>query len=540
MECNKDEALRARQIAEARMQKGEFVDALKFANKAKKLYPLVESITQILTICEVHNAAQKKLSTSHMDWYAILQIERLADEATVKKQYRKLALLLHPDKNKFAGAEAAFKLIGQANGVLSDQEKRSSYDKLGASVRGATATTSHHCSNGNVFTPKHDANAMKKNSNSHHNSNVNVFAAKYDANATNQKNSYPNSTGFNNQAGQMTFWTSCPQCNTKYQYSMLPFNPTVFCQQCLKSFEARVISSGYQGVSPSMQNEAQMHGPPKSASESTGGKSLGREYAGTFVQPNPMPMKRCAAGVSAHHEGEKNKDGCVPASKGMKSQTSKKVGSKKGRRSAPDSSESFEASSGDDPSRPNSNANGNGNVFASKHNANGQNYQKNTSVSHQYPTGDVLTAKHDAKATEYRKSSDLNMTGFNHQAGQKTFWTSCQHCNAKFQFCIPFVNATLRCTKCSKTFKARAIPPVNIQKEASVHGPSKSASESIGGKPLSGEHAGTFARSNPVSMKKCVSGVGASRGPQASQNVGSKRVRQSAQDSGKSFRARKC
>ncbi|KAG4910443.1 hypothetical protein JHK87_056559 [Glycine soja] len=39
---------------------------------------------QILTICEVHNAAQKKLSNER-DWYAILQIERLADEAAIIK-----------------------------------------------------------------------------------------------------------------------------------------------------------------------------------------------------------------------------------------------------------------------------------------------------------------------------------------------------------------------------------------------------------------------------------------------------------------------
>ncbi|KAK8564964.1 hypothetical protein V6N13_020094 [Hibiscus sabdariffa] len=63
-----------------------------------------------------------------MDWYGILQLQRSSDEASIKKQYRKLALLLHPNKNKFAGAEAAFKLIGEANTVLTDQTKRSQYD----------------------------------------------------------------------------------------------------------------------------------------------------------------------------------------------------------------------------------------------------------------------------------------------------------------------------------------------------------------------------------------------------------------------------
>ncbi|AES61295.2 hypothetical protein MtrunA17_Chr1g0191291 [Medicago truncatula] len=66
MECNKDEAVRVKQLAETKMQIGEFVEALKFANKAKKLYADVENIAQILTVCEVHNAALNKLSMSEI------------------------------------------------------------------------------------------------------------------------------------------------------------------------------------------------------------------------------------------------------------------------------------------------------------------------------------------------------------------------------------------------------------------------------------------------------------------------------------------
>ncbi|KAK7391956.1 hypothetical protein VNO78_20380 [Psophocarpus tetragonolobus] len=340
MECNKDEALRARLIAEARMQRGEFAEALKFATKAKTLYADLENIFQILTVCEVHIAAQKMLDASTMDWYAILQIERFADEATLKKQYRRLALLLHPDKNKFAGAEAAFKLIGQANGVLSDPAKRSSFDiKFRTSVRGAVAKTSHHSSNGNVFAPKQEAYATKKNSKAHHYSNGNAFTA----NATNyQQNSRPNPTAFNNQARQMTFWTSCQHCNTKHQFFIQFVNAALRCPQCSNPFKAHVIS-----VSPSMftsantsaniQKEAQMHGRPKPTSESTGGKPADGEHAGIFARSNPM----CAAGVGTHCKGEKSKDDCIPASKDMESQASKNIGSKRVRQTAPDSGESF-------------------------------------------------------------------------------------------------------------------------------------------------------------------------------------------------------
>ncbi|KAL2325455.1 hypothetical protein Fmac_024513 [Flemingia macrophylla] len=360
MECNKDEAVRARQIAEARMQRGDFVEALKFATKAKKLYPEVENIPQIVAICDVHVAAQKKVSQSDMDWYAILQVERFADDATIKKQYRRLALLLHPDKNKCAGAEAAFKMISQANGVLSDHAKRFPYDfKFGSSVRGAAPNASHHYSNGNVSAPKHDANATNYQRNaSHHYSNENVFAANHNANAANyHSNSNLNSTGFSNQAGQKTFWTSCQHCNTKYQYCVLIVNATLICQNCFNIFKAHVISFSDQTVplsaaffaSVKIQKEAPMHGPPNNASESTDG--------------NPVSMKKCAAGAGGCCEGEKSKDCHVPASKGTESQTSKNVGRKRVRQTAPDSKENFNGRNGvemkdanvggndDDPSR---------------------------------------------------------------------------------------------------------------------------------------------------------------------------------------------
>ncbi|XP_050875319.1 uncharacterized protein LOC127078952 [Lathyrus oleraceus] len=96
-----------------------------------------------------------------MDWYGILQTEKLSEEAVIRKQYRKLALLLHPDKNKFAGAEAAFKLIGEANGVLNDQTKRILHNmkvrahlqemKVKGNLKAVVPNTSSHHSNGNVF-----------------------------------------------------------------------------------------------------------------------------------------------------------------------------------------------------------------------------------------------------------------------------------------------------------------------------------------------------------------------------------------------------
>jgi len=69
------------------------------------------------------------------DYYAVLGVARTADEAEIKKAYRKLAMRYHPDKVGVAekvAAEAKFKEIAEAYEVLRDPEKRAVYDRYGA------------------------------------------------------------------------------------------------------------------------------------------------------------------------------------------------------------------------------------------------------------------------------------------------------------------------------------------------------------------------------------------------------------------------
>jgi molecular chaperone DnaJ len=66
------------------------------------------------------------------DYYEILGVPKNADQATIKKEYRKLALQYHPDKNPGdKQSEEKFKEAAEAYEVLSDQEKRARYDKFG-------------------------------------------------------------------------------------------------------------------------------------------------------------------------------------------------------------------------------------------------------------------------------------------------------------------------------------------------------------------------------------------------------------------------
>ncbi len=72
----------------------------------------------------------------YKDYYAILGVARNADEATIKKAYRKLAHKYHPDVSKDPQGEAKFKEIAEAYATLKDPEKRAAYDQLGKHAPG--------------------------------------------------------------------------------------------------------------------------------------------------------------------------------------------------------------------------------------------------------------------------------------------------------------------------------------------------------------------------------------------------------------------
>ncbi|MBD3840424.1 MAG: molecular chaperone DnaJ [Campylobacterales bacterium] len=67
-----------------------------------------------------------------LSYYEVLEVDRNADKSTIKKAYRKMAMKWHPDKNPGdKKAEENFKAINEAYQVLSDEEKRSIYDRYG-------------------------------------------------------------------------------------------------------------------------------------------------------------------------------------------------------------------------------------------------------------------------------------------------------------------------------------------------------------------------------------------------------------------------
>ncbi|RYR11789.1 hypothetical protein Ahy_B04g069299 [Arachis hypogaea] len=310
MDCNKEEALRAKVLAEQKMQNRDFPGARKFALRAQQLFPDVENIAQMLVVCDVHCSAEQKLYGNEMNWYKILQIEVTADEATIKKQYRKFALQLHPDKNKYAGAEAAFKLIGEAQRILLDREKRSELDRKFRVVMHGPSMAPHH------------QQKFQMNYNSVTQNTVRPNFTTFNPWQQQQQPSQTSQQGINGD--RATFWTACSFCSVRYEYYREVLNRSLRCQHCNKPFIAYDVD--VQGTTPATNLSQQTF------TQRTYGLNHGAVKVDFGAQANLHTKKS---------------DTESRANKGSTSDVSKKPNGKRSRKQMVESSESSDSFSSD-------------------------------------------------------------------------------------------------------------------------------------------------------------------------------------------------
>jgi len=159
-EFHKEDALQCLSVAKKAAKEGDTSKAEKFALKAKKLCDCPE-VKEFLRELKSKTAAgpstkgpalrqrpsraqdqgteeQRALVAKirrAKDFYETLDVTQEATEDDIKRAYKKLALKLHPDKNKASGAEEAFKSVSRAFSCLSDPEKRQNYDRYGTEDR---------------------------------------------------------------------------------------------------------------------------------------------------------------------------------------------------------------------------------------------------------------------------------------------------------------------------------------------------------------------------------------------------------------------
>ena len=99
-------------------------------NKLKNIAPSTPGLREKLRAAQLEVKKSKR-----KDYYALLGITKDNGSSEVKKAYRKMAVIWHPDKHSTGTeeeqkeAEAKFKDIGEAYAVLSDPSKRAMYDE---------------------------------------------------------------------------------------------------------------------------------------------------------------------------------------------------------------------------------------------------------------------------------------------------------------------------------------------------------------------------------------------------------------------------
>ncbi|KNA04141.1 hypothetical protein SOVF_202440 [Spinacia oleracea] len=183
MESKREEALVAKQYAEKRFVEKDFMGAKNFALKAQMLCPELEGVSQMVATYDIYVASEGKVN-GEVDFYSILGLKPSADKSSVKRQYKRLAVLLHPDKNRTVGADGAFRFVSEAWTHLSDNAKRATYD---LKRNGQLSSTVANC----------------------------------------PKSSLP-----------PTFWTVCTSCQVQYEYLRKYVNKRLSCKNCRATFMA--------------------------------------------------------------------------------------------------------------------------------------------------------------------------------------------------------------------------------------------------------------------------------------------------------------
>ncbi|KAL1224911.1 Chaperone protein dnaJ 49 [Cardamine amara subsp. amara] len=223
MEAYREEALRVKQIAERRFVEKDFTGARSYALKAKSLFPDLEGLSQMVATFEVYLASQSR-SGGQIDYYAVLGLKPSAGKREVKKQYKKMAVLLHPDKNKCIGADGAFHLISEAWNFLSNEFNKSTFY---------------------YKRKKHiDSTEVQKHSTEYMPGTGTAVFDRFP----------PSSERLD------TFWTVCTSCKVQYEYLRKYVNKRLSCKNCRGAFIA--VETGPAPVSAPFHYTPPSHAPP--------------------------------------------------------------------------------------------------------------------------------------------------------------------------------------------------------------------------------------------------------------------------------------
>jgi hypothetical protein len=113
------------------LEKGDYKGNYEFLKQEYENYKTEENRISYLNAEKMLNSykkVEKFLKIDKNNYYKVLGLEEDCGEEDIRRSYRKLAMLYHPDANKIKESNEVFKIIQQAYSTLRDPKKREDYD----------------------------------------------------------------------------------------------------------------------------------------------------------------------------------------------------------------------------------------------------------------------------------------------------------------------------------------------------------------------------------------------------------------------------
>ncbi|KAF7843012.1 chaperone DnaJ-domain protein [Senna tora] len=237
--------------------------ARSFAVRARESDPTFDASELLLTVIDTLLAGENRINNLH-DWYGILQILPYTHSIEyIATHYRRLALLLDPQRNPFAFSSHAFTLVHDAWSVLSNPAKKAMYDNELRLVTGPPPAPppppapapvqplnpipppnpppvqhQQHQIPARKSPRSKDGRAVTEEETPSLNiaSNEPPRPARPTSEPVRDTEQPPTEVG-------SSFWTACPYCYVMYEYPKAYEDCTLRCQSCRRGFHAMRVRS---------------------------------------------------------------------------------------------------------------------------------------------------------------------------------------------------------------------------------------------------------------------------------------------------------
>ncbi|KAK6945801.1 DnaJ domain [Dillenia turbinata] len=247
-------------IAEKLLAARDLLGSKSFAIRARESDPRLEEPYQILAVVDTLLAGSQPINNTLYDWYGILQLHsRTQDFELIAQSYRRLALLLNPNKNRFSFSDQALQLVLEAWNVLSDPFKKSLYDneltRASSSSSSSIQGLQTHQNQAQFHfqqqqqqqqqqlelekqeQERRDREREESERKARENERIRVLEEQQRREREKERESC-SSKGIKNAKEGLSFWTACPYCYNLYEYGKEYEDCCLRCQNCERAFHA--------------------------------------------------------------------------------------------------------------------------------------------------------------------------------------------------------------------------------------------------------------------------------------------------------------